>query len=239
MDMQLPGTDGLSLVEEIRRNPAWPTCRSSPSPPTPCAATASGFIAGGCDGYIAKPINVASFVDEVQSALQAARARRPGGGTSVTTAAALGTGRLGPGRRRPAREPGPRRGGALRRGLPRAPRRRRRGGAGGGGGRAPRLRRPGRDDAAPGRFRGLRASQAAARHPLRADPHAHGPVRGRGQGAGLRAGGRRLPQQAGQHPRAGRRASARWCASSACATSWTPRRASSSPWCRRWRARTR
>jgi len=75
MDMQLPGTDGLSLVEEIRRDPV-----SGRLPILALTAHAmrgdrERFLAGGCDGYIAKPINVATFVDEVRAALAAARSR--------------------------------------------------------------------------------------------------------------------------------------------------------------------
>jgi two-component system, cell cycle response regulator DivK len=76
MDMQLPGTDGLSLVEEIRRNPAMTSLPIIALTAHAMRGDRERFIAGGCDGYIAKPINVASFVEEVQSALQAARARR-------------------------------------------------------------------------------------------------------------------------------------------------------------------
>lgn len=76
MDMQLPGTDGLSLVEEIRRNPATSALPIIALTAHAMRGDRERFIAGGCDGYIAKPINVASFVDEVQTALQTARIRR-------------------------------------------------------------------------------------------------------------------------------------------------------------------
>jgi two-component system cell cycle response regulator DivK len=82
MDMQLPGTDGLSLVEEIRRNPAMAHLPIIALTAHAMRGDRERFIAGGCDGYIAKPINVASFVEEVQAALHSARARRPGGGTA-------------------------------------------------------------------------------------------------------------------------------------------------------------
>ncbi len=82
MDMQLPGTDGLSLVEEIRRNPAMTNLPIIALTAHAMRGDRERFIAGGCDGYIAKPINVVSFVEEVQSALHAARTRRSGGGTA-------------------------------------------------------------------------------------------------------------------------------------------------------------
>jgi CheY-like chemotaxis protein len=82
MDMQLPGTDGLSLVAEIRSNPALTSLPIIALTAHAMRGDRERFIAGGCDGYIAKPINVASFVEEVQSALQAARTRRLGGGSA-------------------------------------------------------------------------------------------------------------------------------------------------------------
>jgi CheY-like chemotaxis protein len=82
MDMQLPGTDGLSLVEEIRRNPGMISLPIIALTAHAMRGDRERFIAGGCDGYIAKPINVASFVEEVQAALRASRARRPGGETA-------------------------------------------------------------------------------------------------------------------------------------------------------------
>ncbi len=65
MDIQLPGVDGLALVEELRGNPA--ACDL-----TILAITAHAlrgdrekFLRRGCDGYLAKPIDVSSFVDQV------------------------------------------------------------------------------------------------------------------------------------------------------------------------------
>jgi len=65
MDIQLPGTDGLSLVAELRESSR--TCR------TPIVALTAHamrgdrerFLAGGCDGYIAKPIDAMTFVATV------------------------------------------------------------------------------------------------------------------------------------------------------------------------------
>lgn len=69
MDMQLPGTDGLALVAEIRRDPAFARLPILALTAHAMRGDRERFIAGGCDGYIAKPINVASFVDEVRAAL--------------------------------------------------------------------------------------------------------------------------------------------------------------------------
>lgn len=74
MDMNLKGADGLELVAELR---ADPRLRALPV----LALTAHAmrgdrerFLAAGCDGYIAKPIDVKSFVPEV-----ARHIRRDGG----------------------------------------------------------------------------------------------------------------------------------------------------------------
>ncbi len=75
MDMQLPGTDGLSLVSELRSH------RRTASVPI-VALTAHAmrgdrerFLAGGCDGYISKPINAVTFADDVQQILGPGDAR--------------------------------------------------------------------------------------------------------------------------------------------------------------------
>ena len=66
MDMQLPGTDGLTLVAGIRRDE-----RTRRVPTIALTAHAmrgdrERFLEGGCDGYIAKPIDVGSFVGQIQ-----------------------------------------------------------------------------------------------------------------------------------------------------------------------------
>lgn len=75
MDMQLPGTDGLTLVEEIRRIPATAGLPILALTAHAMRGDRERFIAGGCDGYIAKPINVASFVAEVEAALKSSASR--------------------------------------------------------------------------------------------------------------------------------------------------------------------
>jgi len=65
MDIQLPGTDGLSLVAELRESSR--TCRIPIVALTAHAMRGDRerFLAGGCDGYIAKPIDAMTFVATV------------------------------------------------------------------------------------------------------------------------------------------------------------------------------
>ena len=69
MDMQMPGADGMTLTQQLRSQP-----RARPLAIIAFTAYAmtgdrEKFLAAGCDGYIAKPINVASFADEVRALL--------------------------------------------------------------------------------------------------------------------------------------------------------------------------
>lgn len=75
MDIQLPGIDGLDLVCEIR-------LRDETSDVPVLALTAHAmrgdrerFLEAGFDGYIAKPIEVASFALEIGRYLASARDR--------------------------------------------------------------------------------------------------------------------------------------------------------------------
>jgi CheY-like chemotaxis protein len=65
LDMNLGGVDGLDLVSEIRRGPVGDV------PIVALTAHAmrgdrERFLAGGCDGYISKPISTRSFVGDVR-----------------------------------------------------------------------------------------------------------------------------------------------------------------------------
>ena len=81
MDIQLPGTDGLTLTREIKADPAL---RDIPV----VALTAYAMkgdderaIASGCIGYITKPIETTSFSETVAGFLRQHRERAaaPGG----------------------------------------------------------------------------------------------------------------------------------------------------------------
>ncbi len=69
LDMHLPGTDGMTLVRELRAD-----ARTADVPVVAVTAHAmrgdrERFLAGGCTGYIAKPIQPSTFVDEVRAYL--------------------------------------------------------------------------------------------------------------------------------------------------------------------------
>jgi two-component system cell cycle response regulator DivK len=69
MDIQLPGLDGLALTRLLKSRPDLP-------PTVVIAFTAfamkgdeSRMRAAGCDGYIAKPIDVATFARQVRDCI--------------------------------------------------------------------------------------------------------------------------------------------------------------------------
>lgn len=70
MDMQLPGTDGLSLVGEIRRHTEYRQVPIVALTAHAMRGDRERFLAGGCDGYLAKPINVVTFVEDLGSLLE-------------------------------------------------------------------------------------------------------------------------------------------------------------------------
>ncbi len=73
LDIQLPTMDGYAVARMLRQNPALRGI--------PIVAVTSYAMPGdrekaleaGCTGYIEKPINPETFVDEVEQALAAAR----------------------------------------------------------------------------------------------------------------------------------------------------------------------
>ncbi len=70
MDMSLPGTDGLTLVREFRKDE-----RLLHVPIVALTAHAmrgdrERFLAGGCDGYLSKPIDTSTFVRDVETFLK-------------------------------------------------------------------------------------------------------------------------------------------------------------------------
>ena len=71
MDIQLPGIDGLELTRRLKADPE--TCGITVVAFTAYAMKGdeTKMRAAGCDGYLSKPINVATFADQVRGYLQA------------------------------------------------------------------------------------------------------------------------------------------------------------------------
>jgi CheY-like chemotaxis protein len=88
MDMQLPGTDGLELVAELRQDARYRALPIVALTAHALRGDRERFLAGGCDGYIAKPIDVSTFTVQVEAVIRqvaddaaaAARARSEGSG---------------------------------------------------------------------------------------------------------------------------------------------------------------
>ena len=70
MDMQLPGTDGLELVAELRSDPRFRALPIVALTAHALRGDRERFLAGGCDGYIAKPIDVSTFTSQVEAVLR-------------------------------------------------------------------------------------------------------------------------------------------------------------------------
>jgi two-component system, cell cycle response regulator DivK len=70
MDMQLPGTDGLELVAALRAEPRFRAVPIVALTAHALRGDRERFLAGGCDGYIAKPIDVNAFAGQVEALLR-------------------------------------------------------------------------------------------------------------------------------------------------------------------------
>ncbi len=69
VDIQLPGTDGLSLVRAIKATPGLDDIPLIAFTAYAMQGDEQRFLAAGCDGYLAKPIDVQSFAARVRSFL--------------------------------------------------------------------------------------------------------------------------------------------------------------------------
>jgi len=74
MDMSLNGADGLELVAELRADPGLRRLPVLALTAHAMCGDRERFLAAGCDGYIAKPIDVKTFVHEVARHLPGRRA---------------------------------------------------------------------------------------------------------------------------------------------------------------------
>jgi CheY-like chemotaxis protein len=71
MDIQLPGVDGMALTRQLRSQRTTQRLVIVAFTALAMRGDREKFLAGGCDGYIAKPIDVATFATEVRALLPA------------------------------------------------------------------------------------------------------------------------------------------------------------------------
>lgn len=69
MDMQLPGFDGMALTQQLRAQPLTRPMAIVAFTAYAMRGDKERFLALGCDGYIAKPLQVATFAEEVRALL--------------------------------------------------------------------------------------------------------------------------------------------------------------------------
>ncbi len=65
MDIQLPGMDGLELTRRIKTEPALQGITVVAFTAYAMKGDGDRFRAAGCDGYLTKPIDVATFAGQV------------------------------------------------------------------------------------------------------------------------------------------------------------------------------
>jgi CheY-like chemotaxis protein len=69
MDIQLPDIDGLTLTRRLKGDPATSDIVVVAFTAYAMKGDEAKMRAAGCDGYIAKPINVATFIKQVRACL--------------------------------------------------------------------------------------------------------------------------------------------------------------------------
>ena len=74
VDIQLPGSDGLSLVRAIRATPGLSELPLIAFTAYAMPGDEQRFLAAGCDGYLAKPVDVYSFAAQVRAYLRGSAA---------------------------------------------------------------------------------------------------------------------------------------------------------------------
>jgi|SRR6188768_271681 len=78
MDIQLPGMDGLTLTQKLKADPATRAIVIVALTAYAMKGDEERARAAGCDGYIAKPIDVNTLPTQVSQYLAEARAGAPG-----------------------------------------------------------------------------------------------------------------------------------------------------------------
>jgi len=70
MDIQMPGVDGLELTRRLRADPATRHIPVVAFTAYAMKGDRARMLEAGCDGYIAKPIDVAKFAGQVREGLR-------------------------------------------------------------------------------------------------------------------------------------------------------------------------
>jgi two-component system, cell cycle response regulator DivK len=70
VDIQMPGMTGYELLEHIRANAAWSDLPVVAVTAHAMRGDADRIMRAGFDGYISKPVDVASLIDDLNSILQ-------------------------------------------------------------------------------------------------------------------------------------------------------------------------
>ena len=73
MDIQLPGTDGLTMTRLLRANPNTRTLPILAVTAQAMRGDRQRILEAGCSGYVAKPIAYKEFLAEVSRLLGAGR----------------------------------------------------------------------------------------------------------------------------------------------------------------------
>ncbi len=69
LDIQLPGMDGYAVARELRSNPVFDEVPIVAVTSYAMAGDRERILAAGCNGYIEKPINPKTFIDDVEQHL--------------------------------------------------------------------------------------------------------------------------------------------------------------------------
>lgn len=75
LDMHLPGASGLELLAEMRARPSLARVPVVALTAHALRGDRERFLSQGCDGYLSKPIEIRTFVAEVDSFLRLAASR--------------------------------------------------------------------------------------------------------------------------------------------------------------------
>jgi len=69
LDIQLPGLDGYSVAQALRRNPRFAKLKIVAVTAFAMQGDREKALAAGFDGYITKPIDICSFEEQIQELL--------------------------------------------------------------------------------------------------------------------------------------------------------------------------